>query len=66
MELTQDVLDKVFAIVRRHPGRVVLDSVKQYGLTDRELVKAALKELEKQEKIMGLDLFAPLPATKRL
>lgn len=61
MVLTQEVLDKVYNIVRTHPAPVVLDSFGAHGLKDRELVNAALKELQKQGKIMEWNLFAAPP-----
>lgn len=61
MELTQEMLDKVYNIVKTHPGPVVLESFDEYGLTDKELVTAAIEELRKQRKIVEWPLFAALP-----
>ena len=62
MELTQEILDKVYEIVKTHPQPVVHDSFERCGLPGT-VVNAALKELQRQGGIMEWPLFA-LPPTK--
>ena len=61
--LTREVLDKVYDIVREHGATVVLvlGSFKRYGMLDRKLVDVALKELQRERRIMEWPLNAPPP-----